>query len=86
MAKVPISIRRVLEEIYSALIVPSWREVHSTRSISLHVIVFRLFPKVNGVLHEKMTTLGQPSQTKVVPVTPVEEMRVGAVVVMPTPI
>jgi hypothetical protein len=65
--------------------VPSSRETHSTRSISFHVIVFRRFPKLNGVLQEKIAKVGEPSQTKVVPVTPVEEMRVGAVVAMPTP-
>ena len=85
MAKLPISICRVPEWIYSALIVLSSREVHSTGSISFHVIVFRRFPKLNGVLHVKITTLGSPSQANVVPITPVEEMRVGVVVAMPTP-
>jgi hypothetical protein len=37
------------------------------------------------VLHVKITTLGSPSQANVAPITPVEKMRVGVVVAMPTP-
>src|SRR2546427_5762854 len=46
-------------------------EVHSTRSISFHAIVFRRSPKLNGVRHVEITTLGSPSPANVAPVTPV---------------
>ena len=41
--------------------------------------------KLNGELQEKLKNSRVPVQTKVPPVTPVEVIRVGGVVAMPTP-